>query len=102
MLISVPSTALDHFWEELPEGNWEFWAFRWPVRAKKGDTIYFYQSKQLIATAVIAKIEKPGKSECERTGKYKNMWKVYWRPDSFVDLRKGIEFKACSADTAKF
>jgi hypothetical protein len=86
--INVPDAAMNHFWEEPPEGNWEFWAFTWPVRAKVGDYIYFYNNKKLIVMAVIAKVEKPGESECEKTGKYRNKWKVYWNSDSFVDYRK--------------
>ena len=88
MKINVPETAIEHFWEEPPEEDWEFWAFVWPVKAKVGDTIYFYYNKQLIATAVIALIEPPGISKCESTGRYNNRWKVFWTPESFKDLRK--------------
>lgn len=98
MKINVPDKAIDHFWVEPPEGNWEFWAFRWPVRAKVGDPIFFYYQKKLIARAVIAKIEKPGESEDERTGKYKNMWKVYWTNDSFIDLLHDKSINAIPAD----
>ena len=87
MKINVPETAIEHFWDEPPEDSWEFWAFVWPVRAKVGDTIYFYYNKELIATAVIALIEPPGISECERTGNYNNRWKVFWTPESFKDMR---------------
>lgn len=87
MKINVPEIAIDHFWEEPPEDSWEFWAFLWPVKAKVGDTIFFYCNKQLIAKAVIAKIETPGKSECEKSEKYRNRWKVFWDPESFEDLR---------------
>ena len=87
MKINVPREVINYFWEEPPEENWEFWAFRWPVRVEVGDPIHFYCDESLIASAVIAKIEKPGQSECEKTGKYKNMWKVYWENDSFKDER---------------
>ena len=87
MKINVPEIAIEHFWEEPPEDSWEFWAFIWPVKAKVGDTIFFYFNKQFIAKAIIAKIEKPGESECERSGKYRNRWKVYWSPESFEDMR---------------
>ena len=86
MKINVSDAVIGHFWEEPPEDSWEFWAFVWPVKAKVGDTIYFYHDKKLIAQAVIAKIEKPGESECEATGNYRNRWKVYWRQESFVCL----------------
>lgn len=87
MKITVPDNAIDHFWEEPPEGSWEFWAFVWPVKAKVGDAIFFYHNKKIIAKAVIAVIEPPGKSECERTGKFNNRWKVFWKPESFIDMR---------------
>jgi hypothetical protein len=88
MKITVPPETEEHFWEEPPEGSWEFWAFVWPVKAKVGDTIYFYLNKKLIASATIALIEKPGESSCETTGKYKNRWKVFWKPESFKDERR--------------
>ncbi|OGU54782.1 MAG: hypothetical protein A2V66_01610 [Ignavibacteria bacterium RBG_13_36_8] len=93
MKITVPpGVERDHFWDEPPEGSWEFWAFRWPVKAKVGDTIYFFCSRKLIAKAIIERIDLPGKSSCERTGKYKNSWKVFWKPESFVDMRQQAEF----------
>lgn len=87
MKITVTDAVIDHFWEEPPEDSWEFWAFRWPVKAKVGDDILFYHNNKLIAKAVIAAIEQPGKSQCERTGKFNNRWKVFWRPESFIDMR---------------
>lgn len=90
MKITVPPEMEEHFWEEPPEDSWEFWAFVWPVKkAKVGDTIYFYLNKKLIATAIIALIEPPGESSCETTGRYKNRWKVFWKPETFKDLRNG-------------
>jgi len=86
MKINVPDEAKDHFWEEPPAGSEEFWAFVWPVRAKVGDQIFFQMDKKPVAEAVISRIEPPGQSECERTGQYKNRWKVYWTPESFKKL----------------
>ncbi len=87
MKITVDDSLIEHFWEEPPEGSWEFWAFRWPVKAKVGDPIFFVNNKKVIAKAVIALIEKPGESKCESTGKFENRWKVYWKPESFIDMR---------------
>ena len=83
MKITVPESEFDHFWVEPPPGHEEFWAFRWPVRAKVGDEINFMMNKKPVAKAVIWRIEKPGESECEQTGRFKSMWKVYWKPESF-------------------
>jgi hypothetical protein len=87
MNINVPAFALDHFWEEPPPGSWEFWSFRFQPPCKVGDPLYFRFNGTIIAEAVVAKIERPGESECDRTGKYRSGHKVYWAPDSFVDRR---------------
>jgi len=87
MNINVPDWAMEHFWEESPDGAWEFWSFRFPPPCKVGDELVFRQNKKPIARATVAMIEKPGQSSCERTGKFKGGWKVFWSPDSFQDLR---------------
>jgi hypothetical protein len=85
MKITVNEWAEEHFWEEPPEGAVEeFWALRWPVKASVGDRIEFYNvKKEKIAETVIRRIETPGQSECAGTGKFKNMWKVFWNLDDF-------------------
>lgn len=83
MKINVPEQALDHFWVEPPAGSMEFWAFRFPPKAKVGDQIIFNIDKKPVATATIALIEAPGQSECEQTGNFRNRWKVYWTQESF-------------------
>jgi hypothetical protein len=88
MKINVSDNVIVHFWEEPEEGSQEFWAFLWPVRAKVGDPIYFYNNKKLIASSVIDRIEKPGMSSCDKSGNYKNRWKVYWRQEDFKDERR--------------
>ena len=91
MKINVPEWAINHFWEEPPEGHCEFWAFRFEPKCKVGDVILFYINKKFVAQAIVALIEPPGKSECESTGRFKNRWKVYWRPETFIDLRENPE-----------
>lgn len=93
MNINVPVFAQDHFWEEPPAGSWEFWSFRFPPPCKIGDVLNFRMSGQIVARAICAKIEKPGESSCDRTGKFANGWKVFWTPESFEDLRKGTLFE---------
>jgi hypothetical protein len=89
MKINVPDSAVGHFWENEPLGTThEFWAFRFPVRAKVGDTIHFYIDKKEVAQAVIDLIEPPGQSSCGTTGKFGNRWKVFWKCESFKDIRK--------------
>ena len=87
MNINVPDWAMDHFWEEPPEGNVEFWAFRFKPPCKVGDPLNFRRNGAIIARAVCAKIEPPGSSECEGTGRFKNRWKVFWTMDTFEDAR---------------
>jgi hypothetical protein len=85
MKITVPESEFDHFWVEPPPGHEEFWALRWPVKAKVGDPIVFHMNKKPVAEAVISRIEKPGESECERTHRFKHLWKVYF--NNFKDIR---------------
>lgn len=87
MKINVPPEVWAHFWEEPPPDSFEFWAFRFPVRAQVGDEILFLLDKKPVAKAVIAGIEKPGASQCDTTGRFKNRWKVFWTQESFKDLR---------------
>ena len=87
MRINIPNWAIEHFWEEPPQGHMEFWAFRFPPKCKIGDTIEFLINHKVVAKAIVHIIEKPGQSFCESTGKFKNRWKVYWLPETFIDLR---------------
>ena len=87
MKINIPEWAYDHFWEEPPSGSMEFWALRFPPSCKVGDEILFYYKKTLVAKAVVALIEAPGISHCENSGRFKNRWKVFYSPETFLDLR---------------
>ena len=87
MKINVSPSQVDHFWDEPETGNAEFWAFRFPVKAKVNDLIEFYIDKKKVAESIIHRIEKPGESACDTTGKFKNRWKVIWLNKDFKDLR---------------
>jgi hypothetical protein len=88
MNVNVPAWAQDHFWEEPPPGSWEFWSFgRFKPPCKVGDPLTFRFDGITVASAVVARIEPPGQSKCEGSGRFGNGWKVYWTPDSFKDLR---------------
>jgi hypothetical protein len=86
MNINVPESARAEFWEEPPPGNWEFWSFRFKPPCKIGEQLIFRFDKKPVATAVVAKIEPPGKTECERTGRFRSGWKVFWEPQTFKKL----------------
>jgi hypothetical protein len=88
MNVNVPPSARDHFWEEPPPGSIEFWSFRFPPPCKVGDPLVFRFDGVPVARAIVHRIEKPGLSRCERSGGFESGWKVYWLPDSFVDLRR--------------
>ena len=81
MRINVPAWAESHFWKEPPAGHWEFWAFRQRPACEVGDGLEFYIRGRLVARAQVAAIEAPGQSECEGTGRFKDRWKVFWRPE---------------------
>jgi len=57
MNINIPDWAIEHFWEEPPEGNWEFWAFRFKPKCQIGDKINFYFQKNLVAQAIVDYID---------------------------------------------
>ena len=88
MNVNVNEHARPHFWEEPPQGSTEFWSFRFPPPCKVGDELIFRFDKKPVAKAVVAKIEKPGESACEATGRFRSGWKVFWEPHTFVDLRE--------------
>jgi len=89
MKINVSPAMVSHFWEQEPVGTThEFWALRFPIKAKPGDTIHFMIDDKELAQATVDFVEPPGKSMCDTTGKYKNRWKVFWKCSSFKDLRK--------------
>ncbi len=87
MNINVPLFARQHFWEEPPSGSAEFWGFRFPPPCKPGDSLTFKFDGVPVARAVVHSIVAPGKSKCDRTGKFNRTYNVFWMPETFIDLR---------------
>jgi hypothetical protein len=88
MNINVSESLRDHFWEDTPsEVTHEFWAFRFPPKCAVGDKLIFRFDGEPVAEAVVDFVEKPGESSCSTTGKFKNRYKVFWRTDSFKNLK---------------
>jgi hypothetical protein len=85
--INVPDFARAHFWEEPPPGTTEFWGFRFPPPCKPGDRLVFKFDGEAVAEAVVHAVVAPGQSRCDRTGKFNTTHNVFWRPETFVDLR---------------
>jgi len=111
LVINVPAGAVAHFWEEPPAGHEEFWAFGKRPDAEPGQGIEFLIRGELVAEAVVGRVEEPGRTKCEGTGKFGNQWKVFWPPESFRDLRpvlqwevegKGPDVKATGHGGAQF
>lgn len=88
MRITISPEAWEHFWVEPPANQREFWAFRFKPKAVVGDNIDFIYEGDVVASATITEIQKPGQCECEATGRFKNLWKVFWSTQSFVDRRR--------------
>jgi hypothetical protein len=86
MNINVPAWAREDFWNEPPPGTMEFWGFRFPPPCAVGDRLVFRFDKVPVAEAVVYIIEPPGVRVCEHSGRWRNLWKVFWTPDSFRDL----------------
>lgn len=91
MNINVPNRrdVREHFWEEPPPGSQEFWSFRFRPPCKVGDPLLFRFDGTVVARAIVDRIEPPGMTRCERTGGFECGWKVYWLPETFVDVRGG-------------
>ena len=89
MNINVPEFARDHFWEEPPANSEEFWGFRFPPPCKVGDPLHFRFDGRIVATARVSRIEQPGQSSCEGTGRFGGTYKVFWTNESFKDVRSG-------------
>lgn len=87
MNINVLESARDHFWEEPPPGATEFWSFRFKPPCNVGDELIFRFDRVPVAKAVVYLVQAPGQSACEATGKFRGGWKVFWLPETFVDLR---------------
>lgn len=89
MTINVPKWARDHFWVEPPADSEEFWGFRFRPTCIPGDEITFQFDKKPVASAIVDRIEKPGQSQCDSTGRFGTLWKVFWKQETFKDLRAG-------------
>jgi len=87
MRINVPKSAQKSFWNEPAANTIEFWTFRFKPECKVGDRIEFFFNGKKVAVAKVAIIEAAGLSKCNHSGKYLNRWKVFWLPESFIDLR---------------
>lgn len=88
MNINVKPEHRDRFWDEPPAGHMEFWSFgRWQPPCKVGDPLIFRFDGAMVAKAVCCKIEPPGQSKCAHTGRRENAWKVFWLPETFIDMR---------------
>lgn len=98
MNINVPQWARDHFWEEPPPGAQEFWGFRFPPPCKVGDPLLFRFDGEVVARAIVDRIEKPGESRCDGTGRFGGTFNVFWTPESFEDVRG---YTASDVDTTE-
>ena len=93
MNINIPPFAREHFWKEPPPDSIEFWSFRFKPPCNVGDKLVFRFDGVPVARAIVHEIQAPGLSACESTGKFSRGWKVFWLPESFVDLRESLSHK---------
>lgn len=89
MNINVPEWAEAEFWDEPPEGSWEFWSFRFAPPCKVGDPLVFRMRGVVVARAVVAAIEGPGVSKCDHSGRFLAGHKVFWDPADFKEDAQG-------------
>jgi len=88
MNINVPDWAMQHFGDEPPAGSMEFWSFRFQPPCMVGDTLFFRSRGKIIARATVELIEQPWLSKCDGSSRFHSGWKVFWTPESFVDMRQ--------------
>lgn len=88
--IEVPRASRGHFWDEPPAGNLEFWAFKDRPKAFVNEKIVFTFNRKPVAEATVLKIEAPGHTKCEQTGKYEKHHKIFWDPQGFKKLENKI------------
>lgn len=89
MNINVPEWAEAEFWDEPPEDAMEFWSFRFPPPCKVGDPLVFKMRGVVVARAVCAAIEGPGRSKCDHSGRFLAGHKVFWTNESFREDANG-------------
>lgn len=96
MKIHVPFWAQSRFWNEPPPDSMEFWATRFEPKCKLGDKIEFFfkhgngageDGWRKVAEAVVDHTGPPRESRCEHSGRFWNLWKVFWRQETFKDMR---------------
>ena len=85
MNIYVPDWAVADFWKES-DMNYGFWAFIDRPYCHKGEDIYFYVAKQLVARAIVCDIVSPD-IPIEGLRGFWHRWKVLWHAEDFIDLR---------------
>lgn len=80
--IGQPQAA--QFWRAVKLRRDNYWSFRVPPVAVAGDTIYFCQRSDVpLARATVERVEGPDEGHAD--------WRVLWKADSFVDMRKPPE-----------
>ena len=79
---------MKHFWDEPPKGSMEFWSFRFQPPCMVGDSLFFRSCGKVIARATVELIEQPWLSKCDGSGRFHAGWKIFWTPESFVDMRQ--------------
>src|SRR5208337_4780118 len=50
----------------------------------RNEKIVFTFDRRPVAEATVLKIEEPGRSKCDATGRYERFHKVFWNPKEFV------------------
>lgn len=90
IVVRVPSTEIDHFWEEN-HATYEWWTLaRAPKRHEKGDLIFFAIGGDVVAFALTSEIKTGPAPLHSDDGR---VWKgahVVWSANSFTKLGQPI------------
>ena len=87
--IEIPRESRERFWARPDDGKLEFWAFSERPRCFVNERVVFTFDRRPVAEARVYKIEEPGASKCDASGKYERYHKVFWDPRGFVRYQQG-------------
>lgn len=69
ILVRVPKGEVDHFWDEIPDGNVAWWTLSsTPRRFETGEHVYFQIGNEVVARARVEEI-RVDERVCEDTGR---------------------------------
>ena len=84
IIVPVPKSEIDHFWDEPPPGSIEWWTLpRRPTKLNVGDYIYFAIAGSIVGRARVDELMVREDLVCSATGRHWKGCHVMWRSEDF-------------------